>query len=308
MQSEVRIGTRASQLALWQANHVRNKLLERHPTLSVQLVKITTTGDRLFGQPLRDIGGKGLFLKEIEEALLNHDIDLSVHSLKDVPAQLPEGLMLAATLARENPLDALVLAPGQTRLKQGASVATGSLRRRCQLSRWRNDLVFEDIRGNIDTRLFRLADSGFDALVLAVAGLKRMGWGDRISRTLEADILVPAAGQGAITVEVRSNDSTIRRLVEPLNHLETSLCTSAERAFTAIIEADCSLPVGAWARIEGENLRLTSCIADAKTGKILRAEASGRPPDYYRIGQQAASDIIAQGGDAIIQGYRDSGH
>lgn len=303
---DLRIGTRASQLALWQANHLRKKLLENHPDLKVVLVEITTTGDRIRHKPIRSIGGKALFLKEIEAALLDGSIDLAVHSLKDMPSQLPDGLSLGAILARDNPLDALLLNPNQNTLKQGAQVATGSLRRRYQLSHWRNDLQFQDIRGNIDTRLGQLADNRFDALVLSAAGLERMGWDDQINQLLPVEVMIPAAGQGAIAVEIRSDDRQMQAMIAPLNHPESDLCVSTERAFTATIGADCSVPVGAFAELAADQLILTACIAGLDGNTMLKTKVQDASDNYYKISQQAAENIIAQGGDTIIQSYRNS--
>lgn len=299
----IRIGTRASQLALWQANHVRERLLQEHAGLSIELVTITTEGDRILDKPLRDLGGKALFLKEIETALLAGSIDLAVHSLKDVPAELPPELMLTATLRRANPCDALVLRHG-SELARESVVATGSLRRRIQLSNWRPDLQFEDIRGNIDTRLNKLAAGQYDALVLAAAGLERMGWEQRISQILKPALIIPSAGQGAISIEVRRDNVNVQNLIMPLNDYNSACCVMAERTFTRLVEGDCSMPVAAWARLQQHKLYLSACIADINDGQILKTEVSGEMSQFTAIGEAASADIIKQGGAHIIARYR----
>ena len=299
----IRIGTRASQLALWQANHVRKRLLQEHAGLNIELVTITTEGDRILDKPLRDLGGKALFLKEIETSLLAGSIDLAVHSLKDVPTALPAKLMLAATLKRANPCDALILRQG-SELPKEAVVATGSLRRRMQLSHWRPDLQFEDIRGNIDTRLNKLGTGQLDALVLAVAGLERMGWEQRISQVLEPALIIPSAGQGAISIEVRRDNIDIQALIMPLNDYNSACCVMAERTFTRLVEGDCSMPVAAWARLQQHKLYLSACIADIDEGQILTTEVNGDINQFTAIGEAASADIIKQGGADIIARYR----
>lgn len=298
----VRIATRASALALWQARHVQQQLLAVHPGLKTKLLKITTTGDQTLNQPLRDLGGKALFLKEIEEALLADEADLAVHSLKDVPAELPEGLALGAILPRADPRDALILKTGE-RLNEGAVVATGSLRRRTQLTNWRPDLGFQEIRGNIDTRLDKLKTGTFDALVLAVAGLERMGWHRLITQILEPATMIPAIGQGALSIEIRSQDSYIQDLIKPLHHPDSACCVSAERIFSRVLGGNCSLPIAAWGRLHKQQLSLTACISDLAGTKLLKTELHGPASEPEHLGEQAAQAILAQGGDEIIRGY-----
>lgn len=303
--NNIRIGTRASQLALWQANYVAEQLLGLHPDLQVDLIKITTTGDKTLNQPLRNLGGKALFLKEIEEALLVKKIDLAVHSMKDVPANMPAGLTIGAVLPRENPSDALILKTGK-KLQKNALVATGSLRRRTQLAKWRPDLRFLDIRGNIDTRLTKLSEEQFDALVLATAGLNRLGWHNRITQIFEPALIIPAPGQGAIGVEIRSDNTRMQNLIAPLNDDKSACCVMAERAFSRAIGGDCSIPVAAWGRLQGKQLKLTACVAASlDDGRVLKTELQGHAGDFDALGKNAADEIAAQGGAEIIQSWQE---
>lgn len=300
----VRIGTRKSQLALWQANHVRDLLLKAHPDLEVTLVEISTKGDLILDKPLRDLGGKGLFLKEIEEALLKREIDLAVHSLKDVPYELPEGLQLGALLARADARDALVLAEGAT-IDGNISIGTGSLRRRSQLACHYPEMQFADIRGNVDTRLQKMQQGKFDGLVLAVAGLQRLGLGHKITQIIQPDIVIPAAGQGIICIEVRVGDKQNQALILALHDKLSAKCAQAERAFTRSVGGDCSLPIGAWGRHVGaQQLHISACIADMQLGKVLKAEIQGDAAEATALGQQAAERIFAQGGDKIMAQYK----
>lgn len=305
--SRIRIGTRSSQLALWQANYVRARLAALYPEVSIELVAITTTGDREITQPLRHVGGKALFLKEIEEALLNNAVDIAVHSLKDMPVELLAGLKLAAMLAREDARDALILARGN-KLKSGAVIGTGSLRRRTQLAHWRPDLAFADIRGNIDTRLAKLAAGEFDALVLAAAGLKRMGWQHQITTTFAPSRMVPAVGQGVIGIELRADDQHTQSLIAPLHDASTAQCALAERAFARAAGGDCSLPIAAFGQLQQEQLHLTACIADLDGTQILKTETTGAPDACEDIGKRAAEQMLDNPeGSAIIGRWRELG-
>lgn len=302
--SNIRIGTRSSQLALRQANDVRTQLVALYPEISVELVAITTTGDREITQPLRHVGGKALFLKEIEEALLNNAVDLAVHSLKDMPVELPPGLKLSAMLAREDARDALILARGN-KLKSGAVIGTGSLRRRTQLAHWRSDLAFADIRGNINTRLARLATGEFDALVLAVAGLKRMSWQHKITEIFEPSRMVPAVGQGVLGIELRVDDQHTQSLIAALHDANTAQCALAERAFARAVGGDCSLPIAAFGQLQQARLHLTACVADLDGTQILKTETTGAPDACEDIGKRAAQNIIDNPkGRAIISRWR----
>ena len=299
----IRIGTRASQLALWQANHVRDLLLQAHPDLAVRLIKISTEGDRTLNQPLRQIGGKGLFLKDIEAALGRGEIDLAVHSLKDVPYQLPPGLKLGAFLKRAEVHDVLILAAA-SEPEDGMVIGTGSLRRQAQLRRLYPELTFADIRGNIDTRLKKMEAGDYDGLVLAAAGLVRMGWADRATLNLSPEKVIPAPGQGTITIEINSDDAETERLIAPLHHEETGDHASAERAFTRAVGGDCSLPVAAWCRNEGDQIKLAACIADLDQNTILRGHRFGSAVEAVALGEGLALEILQHGGAAIVAQYK----
>jgi hydroxymethylbilane synthase len=296
---KIRIGSRGSALALWQARHVEGQL--RAIGHEVEIRAIVTTGDRLQDRRLDIVGGKGAFLKEIEEAMLRGEIDLAVHSLKDVPTALPEGLALGATLPRADPRDAL-LSVGGTRLRalpQGARVGTTSLRRRCQLKALRPDLAVEDLRGNVDTRIRRLEQGDYDAIVLAMAGLLRLGRRDEVAEVLEPDVMLPAPGQGAIVLECRQDDTDTFDAVAFLHDVDTASAVAAERAFLGALGGGCNVPLGAhasWA--DRETLWLRGLVADAGGGIVIRAEARGRDP--LALGEGVARDLIARGADGLI--------
>ncbi len=297
----LRIGTRASPLALWQAEHVREALLTRDPFLSVDLVPMTTTGDRELAAPLHQLGGKGLFVKEIESALLAGEVDLAVHSMKDVPALQPEGLELAVILEREDVRDAFVAAQyeNEMALPKGARVGSSSLRRRAQLLHRRPDLQLDDLRGNVATRLAKLDRGDYDAIILAAAGLKRLGMEERIRSFFAVEDSLPAVGQGAIGIEIRADDEKTRSLVLPLAHLETSLCVRAERAMNRTLGGDCRLPVAALARWEEGMLKLEGRVASPDGETVLRAEAAGSDP--VALGERVAEDLLQQGAGKIIK-------
>ncbi len=297
----LRIGTRASPLALWQAEHVREALLTRDPFLSVDLVPMTTTGDRELAVPLHQLGGKGLFVKEIESALLAGEVDLAVHSMKDVPALQPEGLELAVILEREDVRDAFVAAQyeNEIALPKGARVGSSSLRRRAQLLHRRPDLQIEDLRGNVATRLAKLDCGDYDAIILAAAGLKRLGMEERIRSFFAVEDSLPAVGQGAIGIEIRADDEKTRSLVLPLAHQETSLCVRAERAMNRTLGGDCRLPVAALARWKEGMLKLEGRVASPDGQTVLRAEAAGSDP--IALGEQVAEDLLQQGAGKIIK-------
>lgn len=303
----IRIGTRASLLALWQANHVRDLLLQAWPDVTMELVKISTLGDRTINQPLRQIGGKGLFLKEIETALGLGEIDVAVHSLKDVPFDLPDGLKLGACLKRDDVRDVLILAAAEE-LASGMVIGTGSLRRRAQLGQLHPGVIFADIRGNIDTRFAKLESDDYDGIMLSAAGLERMGWLDRATVCFNPEQIIPAAGQGAITLEIRTNDPTTEQLVATVHDEATGRLVAAERSFTRTIGGDCSLPVAAWCRAEDDKLKLLACIADLDHTKILRATSSGSTHDPISLGESVANEILQHGGDAIVAQYKNLTH
>jgi hydroxymethylbilane synthase len=296
----IRIGSRGSVLALWQAEHVRDRLagLGHEATIRV----ITTTGDRIQDRRLEAVGGKGAFLKEIEEAMLAGEVDLAVHSLKDVPTALPTGLRLCAILARADPRDALLSASG-LRLKQlpaGARVGTTSLRRRAQVAALRPDLVLQDLRGNVDTRIRKLREGTCEAILLAVAGLERLGRRAEADEVFAPDVLVPAPGQGAIALESREDDGAVAAAVAPLDHPSTSRAVSAERALLAGLHGGCNVPLGAHAVVEDGVVHLTAFVARADGTGLLRGQA--RDADPLRAGAALADQLLARGAEELIRG------
>lgn len=295
-----RIATRSSPLALWQAEHIASSLRQLDTTLETTLVPLRTTGDRILDRPLAEIGGKGLFIKEVEEALLEGRADLAVHSLKDLPATLAPGLILAAVPAREDARDALIVAAGLSAgnlasLPPGARVGTSSPRRICQLKSQRADLVIEPLRGNVDTRLRRLDEGRCDALVLAVAGLKRLGLQQRITHILEPAEMLPAIGQGALAVEVRQDDRDLRKLLERLDDWATATVVTAERAFLARLGGDCHTPMAAHGFIEGAQLNLEGLVGSLSGTPILRARLAGPTTQAASLGRALADWLIERG-------------
>ncbi len=299
----LRLGTRKSALALWQATFVRDRLLALYPDLVITTVPMTTEGDRLLGAPLLAAGGKALFTKELEQGLMEGRIDLAVHSMKDVVAELPEGLGIGAILAREDPRDALVTPLPVTdiaSLPHGCRVGTASLRRQSQLHHKRPDLRLSPLRGNVNSRLARLDAGAFDAIVLAAAGLKRLGFADRIRAWLPVETSLPAAGQGAIGIECRSDDAATRDLIAPLNDPETALCVTTERALTAALGGGCRLPIAAFARLAGDTVTLQALVGEPDGSRLLVQEARGPASDPQGLARRVAGDLQAQGAGAII--------
>lgn len=297
------IGTRSSKLALWQADYVEAKLRERYPELHVVQKRMTTKGDRVLDAPLAKIGGKGLFTKELEQAMLASEIDLAVHSLKDMPTELPEGLMLAAVTERFDPGDAVVSPRYQTlaNLPQGAKVGTSSLRRRAQLLAKRPDLEIVSLRGNVNTRLKKLEEENFDAIILAVAGLKRLGFHDRITEVLSREICLPAVGQGALAIEARADDETTLSLIAFLDDAATRVAARAERAFLARVEGGCQVPVGVYAEAADEALEMEAVIASIDGERLYRRKKAGSTLDAEKIGRALAEELLAMGGKEILQ-------
>lgn len=300
----IRIATRRSQLALWQAEHVRERLLAAHRGLQVELLPLSTQGDRILDVPLARIGGKGLFVKELEHALLEGTADLAVHSMKDVPMDLPPGLGLGAILRREDPRDALVSnrITALDELPHGACVGTSSLRRQCQLRALRPDLQIRDLRGNVNTRLRRLDDGEYDAIVLAAAGLLRLGMGERIRTRIAPTSLLPAVGQGAIGVEIRSDDRELVGLLAPLDDDDSVDCVRAERALNRALQGGCQVPIAGYAVIEAdETLWLRGLVGSSDGGQIIRGEIRGVRADAEHLGAELAHRLLADGADAILQ-------
>jgi hydroxymethylbilane synthase len=300
---KVKIGTRGSALALWQANWVKDRLESRHQGLSVELVKIKTKGDKILDTALAKVGGKGLFVKEIEDALIRRETDLAVHSMKDVPAELPEGLIIDAIPEREDVRDAFIAreVSAWKDLPHGAHVGTSSLRRQSQLLHLRPDLVMIPLRGNVETRLRKLETENLDAVVLAVAGIKRMKLEDRITEYLSDDIMLPAIGQGALALEVREDDREMRELIRFLKHPATETAMAAERSFLRTLQGGCQVPIAALARVEGDKVRISGLVADTDGSRVFRDSAEGAVEDAARIGSDLAARILDQGAGEILE-------
>ncbi|MDD6382290.1 hydroxymethylbilane synthase [Mitsuokella sp.] len=297
------IGTRSSKLALWQADYVADCLQKTYPSLHVEKRLMTTKGDKILDAPLAKIGGKGLFTKELEQDMLAGGIDIAVHSLKDMPTEVPEGLVISAITKRFDPGDAVVSPRYKTLrdLPQGAKVGTSSLRRKAQLLHVRPDLHIEDLRGNVNTRLRKLEEDHFDAIILAVAGLKRLGFGDRITEVLPQELVLPAVGQGALAIETRCDDQEVRQLIDFLNDEKTVCCAEAERAFLARVEGGCQVPVGVYATPLGEDrLRVQAVIASLDGSRLYRDEMSGSTAEATVLGRELADRLLAAGGLAIM--------
>ncbi len=299
----VRIATRQSPLALWQAEFVKAELMRFHPGIVVDLVKFTTQGDKILDAPLAKIGGKGLFVKELETALLDGRADIAVHSMKDVPVEFPEGLGLVTICDREDPADAFVSNhhAALDALPQGAVVGTSSLRRRCQLLQARPDLDIRDLRGNVGTRLAKLDAGQYDAIVLAAAGLIRLGLAERIRHKLDPALSLPAAGQGAVGIECRLADDRVRALLAPLHHEPTAVCVRAERAMNAALQGGCQVPIAAFATLAGDSLHLRGRVGAPDGSQLLQAEAHATATQPEALGQQVADALLKQGAGAILQ-------
>lgn len=299
---QLRIATRESPLALWQAEHVAGLLERAHPGLRVELVRMTTQGDRILDAPLAKIGGKGLFVKELEQSLLDGRADIAVHSMKDVPVELPPGLHLPVVMEREQPCDAFV--SNRYRhlddLPEGARLGTSSLRRQAQLQARRPDLQIVSLRGNVGTRLRRLDDGEYDGIILACAGLVRLGQGDRIRERLGAEVCLPAIGQGAIGVECRADDERVNALIAVLDHPVTHVCVSAERALNARLEGGCQVPIAAHATLDGERLHLDALVGRPDGSEVIRVSGDAAPADAVPLGIRLAEDLLARGADAIL--------
>jgi hydroxymethylbilane synthase len=298
----LRIATRKSPLALWQAEHVRARLLDAHPGLQVELVTMSTQGDRVLDSPLAKIGGKGLFVKELEQGMLEGRADIAVHSMKDVPVEFPPGLGIGAILEREDPHDGFVSNRYGSidDLPQGARVGTSSLRRQCQLRTWRPDLELLDLRGNVNTRLAKLDRGDYDAIVLACAGLKRLGMASRIRRALSPEELLPAIGQGVIGIECRIEDDPVRKLIEPLEHGPTRLRIQAERAFNAALAGGCQAPVAGFSQLENDLIELRGLVGWPDGREIVRGQISGPAQDAETLGRELAEDLLARGARPIL--------
>jgi hydroxymethylbilane synthase len=308
MKNKIIIGTRGSKLALWQAEWIKSELQKLYPDLQIELNQIKTTGDKILDVPLAKVGGKGLFVKEIEEALLKNEADIAVHSMKDVPTDFPEELHLAVITKREDPRDAFIArgqgsgvkGQGFKDLPKGASIGTSSLRRSCQLLSLRPDIKIEQLRGNLDTRLRKLDEGRFDAIILAAAGVKRLGWAERITEILEPDISLPAIGQGAVGIECRINDEFINKLIAPLNHPETSVCVRAERACLKKLEGGCQVPIAAYAQLIKDKIVMDGLVGSVSGDRIIKAHIEGNPDEAETLGLKLAETLLSKGAKAIL--------
>lgn len=302
MKEILRIATRQSPLALWQANFVKAELEKYHPNLTVELVTMVTKGDVILDTPLAKIGGKGLFVKELELALLEERADIAVHSMKDVPMSFPEGLGLAVICEREDPRDAFVSNryASLAELPEGAIVGTSSLRRQCQLMAAYPHLTIKSLRGNVGTRLSKLDNGEYDAIILASAGLIRLGMPERIKSFISVEDSLPAAGQGAVGIETRVNDTRVLNYLAKLNHNPTSCCVMAERAMNTRLQGGCQVPIGGFATLNGEELELNALVGSLDGSTIIRASGKAHQRDAEQLGIRIAEQLLAQGADKIL--------
>ena len=300
----IRIATRKSALALWQAEYVKQALQQAHAGLAVELVPMSTQGDKVLDTPLAKIGGKGLFIKELEIAMQEGRADIAVHSMKDVPMQMPEGFGLYCICERDNPFDAFVsnTVVQFNDLPQGAVIGSSSLRRQCQIRRIRPDLVVKDLRGNVNTRLAKLDDGQYDAIILAAAGLRRLNMHQRINHTLTPTASLPAVGQGAVGIECRNDDTELHALLAPLNHANTALCVQAERAMNRSLEGGCQVPIAGFAELPSNNqeteIHLIGRVGMPDGSVLLEAQATGVDPQ--KVGERVAQQLIEQGAQKIL--------
>lgn len=299
----LRIATRKSPLALWQAEHVRARLLHVHPGLHVELVRMSTQGDKILDAPLAKVGGKGLFVKELEVSLLEGTTDIAVHSMKDVPVEFPDGLYLPVICQREDPRDAFVsnTYARLDDLPQGARVGTSSLRRQAQLHERRPDLTITNLRGNVNSRLKKLDDGGYDAIILAAAGLLRLGLGARITQYLEPEISLPAIGQGAIGIECRSDDARVHDLISALHDPATYTCVHAERAMNQRLQGGCQVPIAGYAQLDAAQLTLRGLVGRPDGSEVVRGSVRGDAQDAAQLGVELADDLLRRGARAILK-------
>ncbi|MCD2450965.1 hydroxymethylbilane synthase [Methylicorpusculum oleiharenae] len=303
VQKVIRIATRKSPLALWQAEHVAERLKAAFPGLQTEFVKMTTKGDKLLDAPLAKVGGKGLFVKELEQGMLEGIADIAVHSMKDVPVEFPEGLHLAAILTREDPTDAFVSNHFRSLddLPSNAKIGTSSLRRQCQIKEKFPDSEILSLRGNVNTRLAKLDAGEFDAIILASAGLKRLGMGDRITACLDPAQSLPAIGQGAIGIECRIDDAELNRLLQTLHDPDTTICVRAERAMNKRLNGGCQVPIAGFAELAGNHLTMRGLVGSPDGTVLYRAERSGSAEEAEAIGKAIAEDLLANGADEILR-------
>jgi hydroxymethylbilane synthase len=298
----IRIATRKSPLAMWQAEHVAAELKRIHPEVEVEILGMSTKGDKILDTPLAKIGGKGLFVKELEQGMLEGRADIAVHSMKDVPVELPEGLHLPVIMQREDPRDAFVSNDYNSidTLPKGAKVGTASLRRQAQLAETRPDLQIKPLRGNVNTRLRKLDEGEFDAVILATAGLMRLGFEERITARIGPEQSLPAIGQGAVGIECRQDDDWINRLLEPLHHDDTAYCVLAERAMNERLNGGCQVPIAGYAMLESGNLWLRGLVGKPDGSKIIRGEVEGKLEEAQVMGNGLAERLLEWGADEIL--------
>lgn len=299
----LKIATRKSPLALWQAEHVKNKLIQAHADLSVELVSMQTEGDRFLDAPLIAVGGKGLFIKELEQALLDGRADIAVHSMKDVTIDLPAELALPVIMEREDSRDVFISNTYEKieDLPPAAVLGTSSLRRQSQVKALHSEIVLKDLRGNVGTRLGKLDAGEYDAIMLAAAGIIRLGLGERITQLIPPDILLPAIGQGAIGIECRADDEVVHELISPLNHQDTALCVEAERAFSRRLFGGCQLPIAGQATIIEDEIELIGLIARVDGSEVIKSDQKGHVADLEDIGTALAETLLERGGDKILK-------
>ena len=302
MKKEIRVGTRGSQLALWQANWVKSSIEERYAGTTVELVKIKTTGDKILDVPLAQVGGKGLFVKEIEEALLDGRVDLAVHSMKDVPTEFPQGLHLAYITEREDPRDIVISRNGTPLfdLPKGAKIGTASLRRQAQILKRRPDFEIVQLRGNLDTRIRKLTETDMDAIILAGAGIKRLGWAEKITEYLEPEVMLPAIGQGALGIETRIDDKEINKLTAFFNHHVTSVAVRAERALLKRLEGGCQVPIAAYGTVDSGRLHLAGLVASTDGAQIITESLDGDEGAAETVGIALAERLLERGAGEIL--------
>ena len=306
--ASIKIGTRGSKLALWQANWVKSALNQKFPHQSIELVIIKTQGDKILDVPLAQVGGKGLFVKEIEQALRDRRVDLAVHSMKDMPAEIPEGLCIGAVPQREIPSDVLISRKGLklSELKAGNVIGTSSLRRGAQLRHARADIIIRPLRGNLDTRLRKLESEDMDAIVVAAAGVKRLNFEDKITEHLDDEIMLPAVGQGALCIEIRENDPDVSEMISALDHSQTRTIVSGERAFLNRLEGGCQIPIAGHGKIENDRYKLTGLVAEVDGSRLIKDTASGPIEASERIGIELAERLLDKGADKLLEKIKES--
>lgn len=303
MLDQLRIATRESKLAMWQAHYVKDQIEAAFPSIDVEICGMTTQGDRDKASPLSRIGGKGVFVKELEQALLSGDAEIAVHSMKDVPAELPPGLEIAAICEREDPRDAFVSNRFDTlsELPAGARVGTSSLRRRLQLQAHFPDLVFPELRGNVGTRLRKLDDGEYDAIILATAGLKRLGLGDRIREKIDPRVCIPAAGQGAVGIECAADNADVQEVLRAITHESTSLCVSCERMISIGLGATCNLPIAGYARMDGDTFLIAGYVASSDGQSTILVEREGNVDSARTLAADLVAELLDRGGRALVE-------